>query len=131
MQANASTRPALIDRRTFVKAASTAALGLAVGGAGLRATAGSNTAASITTAAPRRRYAIVGCGNRHRMLFNAILKKHRHVAELVAVCDMNEGRAKNAQKLAAAAGAQMTPKNAPAKKSASPSTTATPRRAPR
>ncbi len=94
-----------IDRRTFVKTASTAALGLAVGGAGLRAAAAS--ASAPATAAGRRRYAIVGCGSRHRMYLTAILENYKHIAELVGVCDMNEGRAKRSQKAAEKAGVKI------------------------
>ncbi|MDR2673982.1 MAG: Gfo/Idh/MocA family oxidoreductase [Opitutaceae bacterium] len=97
----APSRAALpIGRRAFVKTAAAAAFGLAAGGSILGAAA----AAPVTTSAPRRRYAIVGCGSRQQIYLDAILGKYKAVAELVGVCDMNEGRAKRSQSLAAAAG---------------------------
>lgn len=72
-----------VDRRTFVKAASAAGIGLAVSPA---------MAASQAKAAGRRRYAIVGLGSRHAMYRTAILGAYAPHAELVGLCDLNPGR---------------------------------------
>ena len=40
----------------------------------------------------RRRYVLVGSGHRARMFVDALTGSHRDVAELVAICDMNETR---------------------------------------
>ena len=84
-----------VDRRTFVKAASAAGLGLAVAPAGLAAQA---------SASGRRRYAIVGLGSRHAMYRSAILGTHAPHAELVGLCDINPGRVALSQKAAAGRG---------------------------
>jgi len=78
-----------VDRRAFLKTAALAGAGLALGASTLRAT---------TEPKPRRRYAIVGVGSRHTMYQDAIEKNYREYAELVAVCDINPGRLKVAQK---------------------------------
>ncbi|MGH8019384.1 MAG: Gfo/Idh/MocA family protein [Opitutaceae bacterium] len=78
-----SSAPALIDRRTFVKAAAVAGAGLALGNP-LRAAA--------TASASRKRYAIVGTGSRHRMYRDSILGPYKEHAELVGLCDLNKGR---------------------------------------
>lgn len=85
-----------VDRRTFVKAASAAGLGLAVTPAGLAAQA---------VAPGRKRYAIVGLGSRHAMYHSAILGTHAPHAELVGLCDINPGRLALSQKAAADRGA--------------------------
>ncbi len=84
-----------VDRRTFVKAASAAGLGLAVAPSGLAAQA---------PAPGRRRYAIVGLGSRHAMYRSAILGTHAPHAELVGLCDINPGRVALSQQAAAARG---------------------------
>src|SRR2546430_1418488 len=93
-----STQSQAIDRRTFVKTASAAGLGLALG---------SKLAAAATEPARRRRYAIIGTGHRHRMYHTAILGDHKEHAELVALCDINPGRVEVSRKNAAEAGAQV------------------------
>jgi predicted dehydrogenase len=93
-----------IDRRTFVKTAAITALGLAAGGSLLGA---ATVAAPVTTRGPRRRYAIVGCGARQQIYLDAILGKYKDIAELVGVCDINEGRAKQSQKTAEKAGVKI------------------------
>ena len=40
----------------------------------------------------RKRYAIVGCGSRHHMYAKAMVGEYRDYAELVALCDKNQGR---------------------------------------
>ncbi len=87
---------AAVDRRTFVKT-------LSAVGAGLVLSAVPSALAEAT--APRRRYAIVGLGSRHRMYQNAIEVDYKEYAELVAVCDINPGRIQVAQKYSAAHGA--------------------------
>ena len=90
----------LIARRTFVKTAALAGTGLALGSTLASAAAKVGAPAS----GKRRRYVIVGCGGRHRMYLNAILKDYKDVAEIVAVCDVNQGRAEAARRAAAKAG---------------------------
>ncbi|HEY5551943.1 MAG TPA: Gfo/Idh/MocA family oxidoreductase, partial [Opitutaceae bacterium] len=73
-----------IDRRTFVKSMSVAGLGVAIGASAPRV---------FGAGAPaRKRYAIVGCGSRHRMYLDAIQKTYSEHAELVGLCDLNMGR---------------------------------------
>lgn len=84
-----------IDRRTFVKSASAAGLGLAV----------ASQAPAVRAAGPRRRYAIVGTGSRHAMYRNAILGDYAPHAELVALCDLNPGRVELSRRLCAEKGA--------------------------
>ena len=43
---------------------------------------------------PKKRYAIVGAGGRSRMFARAIAGRYRDICELVAICDVNIGRAK-------------------------------------
>jgi predicted dehydrogenase len=81
-----------VDRRTFVKAASAAGIGLAVSPA---------AAASPAKAGVRRRYAIVGLGSRHAMYRTAILGPYAPHAELVGLCDLNPGRVELSRKVAA------------------------------
>ncbi len=87
--------PASVDRRTFVKTASAAGLGLAVAPAAL---------ASQGTSA-RRRYAIVGLGSRHSMYRSALLGRYAAHAELVGLCDSNPGRLELSRKACADRGA--------------------------
>ena len=103
-----------IDRRAFVKTAAIAgaslALGPSIASAGepaASATTAAATTAAAATAGKRRRYAIVGCGGRHGMFINAILGKYKDVAELVAVCDINQGRAGASVKRAEKAGVKI------------------------
>ena len=83
-----------VDRRTFVKTASAAGLGLAVVPGALAAQAG----------AARKRYAIVGTGSRHQMYHRAILGTFAPHAELVGLCDVNRGRVELSRAAAAARG---------------------------
>ncbi|MDP3073643.1 MAG: Gfo/Idh/MocA family oxidoreductase [Opitutaceae bacterium] len=75
--------PSSLDRRSFLKGASTLGLGLALGAA-------HSLAAESTPR--RRRYAIVGNGVRSLMYQNAIETDFREHAELVGLCDVNPGR---------------------------------------
>jgi predicted dehydrogenase len=70
-----------LDRRTFVKAVSTA--GVAALGTAF---------VSGAPAAGRKRYAIVGVGIRHQMYQDAIERDYQEHAELVGFCDTNPGR---------------------------------------
>jgi predicted dehydrogenase len=90
--------PAAVDRRTFVKTLSAA--GLALGAA---------PAAFAQAVAPRRRFAIVGVGSRHKMYQDAIEKTYKEHAQLVAFCDLNQGRVEVAQALSKANGAPVPP----------------------
>lgn len=71
---------------------------------------------SLAAAEParRRRYAIVGVGGRSGMYLDAIHKKHKDVAELVGICDLNPGRLEVCQALAVKAGAKAPPAYQPA-----------------
>ena len=82
--------PNAVDRRTFVKT-------LSAVGAGLALSAVPSVVAQ--TILPRRRYAIVGLGSRHKMYQNAIELDYKDHAELVGLCDSNPGRIEVAQKL--------------------------------
>ncbi len=83
-----------VDRRHFVKALSAAGVALAAAPAGW-----------AQAVAPRRRYAIVGTGSRHKMYQNAIEKTYAEHAQLVALCDLNPGRIEVAQNLSRKNGA--------------------------
>jgi len=87
-----------VDRRTFVKTLTAA--GLALGAA---------PAAFAQAVAPRRRYAIVGCGSRHFMYQDAIEKTYKEHAQLVALCDLNPGRVEVAQARSTKNGAPVPP----------------------
>lgn len=94
-----------LDRRTFVKTTTLAGAGLVFGTTFAHsATSTDIVAGAVTSPKSRKRYAIVGCGGRHSMYSKAILEKYKDVAELVAVCDINQGRAERAVKAAAKAG---------------------------
>jgi predicted dehydrogenase len=84
-----------VDRRTFVKTASAAALGLVVAPTGIAAQA---------PASGRKRYAIVGLGSRHAMYRTAILGAYAPHAELVGLCDINPGRVELSRRVAAEKG---------------------------
>src|SRR5690349_12974637 len=84
--ATAEPNPRGLDRRTFVKGVSAAAAGLGL------ALAATNSAAAEDTVAKKRRYCIVGVGVRSEMYQNAIEKEFREHAQLVGVCDTNQGR---------------------------------------
>lgn len=75
-----------VDRRNFLKSLSIVSLGVAMRGEGVQ-----------SPHSTRRRYAIVGVGDR-AMLYQAYLQKiYRLQAEVVALCDINPGRLKLAQ----------------------------------
>jgi predicted dehydrogenase len=90
--------PSGVDRRTFVKTLTAA--GLALGAA---------PATFAQAVAPRRRFAIVGCGSRHRMYQDAIETTYKEHAQLVALCDLNPGRLELARQLSAKNGAPVPP----------------------
>ena len=90
-----------LDRREFMKAISSAGVGLALT---------SPLASAQTGAVPasrRRRYAIVGTGSRHQMYHEAILRQYPEFSELVGLCDLNAGRVELSRESAAAAGARV------------------------
>ena len=80
-----------LDRRAVVGGAASIAAVAAAGGARAQAR--------------RTRYAIVGLGSRSAMFQQAIAGPYKAHAELVAVCDLNPGRAALAQRRARTAGA--------------------------
>jgi predicted dehydrogenase len=80
-----------LDRRTFLKGASTLGLGVALSPSALI------SGESPASRPRRRRYAIVGNGSRSIMYQTAIEKDFRDHAELVALCDLNPGRLALAQ----------------------------------
>ncbi len=96
--------PSLLDRRTFVKNASLAGLGAALGPSLFAAT---TPAASSTVR--RKRYAIVGTGSRHAMFKDAIEKTYAEHAELVGLCDTNRGRLELSRSRSTANGAKPPP----------------------
>ena len=85
-----------MTRRDFAKAGAAAGFGLLMGDH-LSAWSGGQTGG-------RRRYAIVGVGSRSRMYEDAILRSFAQYAELVACCDVNEGRLRLAAAIATKAG---------------------------
>jgi predicted dehydrogenase len=68
-----------IDRRTLLKAAGAATVGLA-------------TVSNVAAAGRRRRFVNVGVGSRSRMYLTAITKTFAENNELVGICDKNPGR---------------------------------------
>ncbi len=96
--------PSLIDRRTFVKTASLASLGVATLGPSVF-----GAAASTTASGRRKRYAIVGTGSRHSMFKDAIEKTYAAHAELVGLCDSNAGRLELSRRRSTANGATPPP----------------------
>jgi predicted dehydrogenase len=77
---NAERGPPL-GRRTLIKTMTAGAASAVIA-----------AAAPARAAAPRRRFAIVGCGSRARMFQDAIWGPHAAGNELVAICDVNPGR---------------------------------------
>jgi predicted dehydrogenase len=94
-----------LDRRTFVKTLSVAGLGLALGSSFAAGEAA--PAPAPAAGAKRRRYAIVGCGSRHRMYHGAIVGAYTDHAELVGLCDLNPGRVQVSQGYAEKAGVKV------------------------
>ncbi|WP_413451970.1 Gfo/Idh/MocA family oxidoreductase [Georgenia phoenicis] len=62
----------------------------------------------------RRRYAVAGTGHRAQMYIDAALGDHADVAELVAWCEPNPGRAAYYDEVVTAAGGQPLPRYEPA-----------------
>jgi len=79
-----------ITRRDFIKTTAAGAAGLWLGG-------GAQAGAGGPAAGRKTRYAIVGTGGRHTMYREAILKTYAETSELVALCDVNEGRLRLSQ----------------------------------
>lgn len=75
-----------LTRREFVKTAAASAAGLAFIQPGQL----------IAQSTAKKRYCIVGVGSRSYMYQSAIYRDYQEVAELVAVCDVNEGRMRTA-----------------------------------
>src|SRR5678815_3716541 len=80
-----------IDRRALLKTAGVAAVGFA---------------ASTYAAGSRRKFVNVGVGSRSRMYLTAITKTFAANNELVAVCDVNQGRLDVAARFVAPNGAK-------------------------
>jgi predicted dehydrogenase len=95
-----NTTPGGDGRRRFLKTLSGTGLAMAFAPTAFAAAAG----APATSAAPRKRYAIVGTGIRHGMYRNAIIDTYRESAELVALCDLNPGRVELSRNQAAMRG---------------------------
>jgi predicted dehydrogenase len=87
------------DRRTFLKTAGVAGVGVAL--------SASLLADATKPSGHRRRYAIVGTGSRHQMYQDAIQKSYAAHSELVGLCDTNLGRLKLAQKRSQANGSSV------------------------
>ena len=86
-----------IDRRTFVKTVSAAGLGLALG---------TNSAAAEEPVAKKKRYCIVGVGSRSHMYQEALESTYKDHAQLVGICDKNQGRLELARRQAKERGAE-------------------------
>ncbi len=99
---NTTPAPTKVARRDFVKTLSAAGLALGAAPAGF--------AQAVT---PRRRFAIVGCGSRHKMYQDAIETTYKDHAQLVALCDLNPGRLEVARQLSAKNGAPVPAGYAP------------------
>ncbi len=99
MNSSKTTPTNEINRREFITTA-------AVAGAGLLA-APSLLAADAS--APRKRYALVGTGDRSGMYRTAINQTYAEHCEMVGYCDVNEGRLKLAQTKAREMGAKEIP----------------------
>ena len=95
---NTTPIPTKVARRDFVKTLSAAGLALGAAPAGF--------AQAVT---PRRRFAIVGCGSRHKMYQDAIETTYKDHAQLVALCDLNPGRLEVARQLSAKNGVAVPP----------------------
>ncbi len=78
-----------MKRRTFVKTTAAVSLGMVA--------APQSFARYLSGEMPKKRYAIVGTGSRSRMYQRAIQQEYADYAELVGLCDLNEGRLKLAQ----------------------------------
>ncbi len=95
---NDTPAPAGLARRDFVKTLSAAGLVL-----------GAAPAAFAQAVTPRRRFAIVGTGSRHKMYQMAIETTYQEHAQLVALCDLNPGRVEVARRLSAKNGVPVPP----------------------
>lgn len=94
MNANPNRTRTEFTRREFI---ATTALAGAAALAATSALAQPVTTKPSTSASRKKRYAIVGLGARYGMYRDAILKTYADHAELVALCDINEGRLRLAQ----------------------------------
>jgi len=81
-----------VTRREFIATTAAAGAGLLTAPSLL----GQTTAES---AAPRKRYALVGVGSRSRMYRGAVLGTYKEHCEMVGYCDNNLGRLKLAQRM--------------------------------
>jgi predicted dehydrogenase len=93
-----------LDRRTFMKSAAAAGVGLAV----------STQADAEEPQQRRRRYALVGTGSRSSMYRDAIEGRYKDYAQLVAFCDINPGRLELARRRSQEHGAPVPAGYAPA-----------------
>ncbi|MFC1481310.1 Gfo/Idh/MocA family oxidoreductase [Candidatus Neomarinimicrobiota bacterium] len=90
-----------LSRRDFIKTSAAVGGGLAIAASPLSVVFGSSR--------KRKKYAIVGTSGRSRMYQQAILKEYGKTAELVGLCDLNEGRLRLAQSRAKKMGAKNVP----------------------
>jgi len=94
-----------IDRRTFVKGVAAAGVGMAMAGpSSSAAPAPGEQAGEGSGASKAKRYAIVGTGSRSGMYQGAMQGDYREHAQLVGLCDINQGRLELAVGKAKAAG---------------------------
>ncbi|NOS69205.1 MAG: Gfo/Idh/MocA family oxidoreductase [Verrucomicrobia bacterium] len=84
-------------RREFLATSAAAGAGLLLATSTLEQTA---SAADADGAVRRKRYAVVGVGDRSGMYRGAILKTYAQTSEMVGFCDINLGRLKLAQRKA-------------------------------
>ena len=86
-----------VTRREFLATSAAASAGLLLATSALEQNA---SAADSDGAARRKRYAVVGVGDRSGMYRGAILKTYARTSEMVGFCDINLGRLKLAQRKA-------------------------------
>lgn len=93
-----------VSRREFISTTAIAGAGLLVGAGALAA---ESSAGAAKSDGQRKRYALVGVGVRSTMFRDAVLKSYQEHCQMVAYCDLNEGRLKLAQLKASAAGSEV------------------------
>ncbi len=99
-----------LARRDFLKASVAVGAGAFLASASASHAADAAPAAEVTvTGGAKKRYAIVGTGSRSKMYQGAITTKYKDTAELVGLCDTNQGRLNLAQNEIAKTGAAKPP----------------------
>ncbi|MCU0786371.1 MAG: Gfo/Idh/MocA family oxidoreductase, partial [Verrucomicrobia bacterium] len=83
-----------LTRREFLTTSTAAGTGLLLGASALGQSRSASPANGLTR---RKRYAMVGTGDRSGLYRNAVLKTYAQYCEMVGFCDLNLGRLKLAQ----------------------------------